>query len=114
MAIDKTTHSPMATMGDHGIPDSFVNMSGDRSPYTQQGKPGEGLGGPGKGPADEGVAGNRTGVEKEYNGPHFAPQTTLYAKNASEASDQPRNVKLVRSAVGNTDFWDARANAGGE
>jgi hypothetical protein len=99
-------------MGDHGIPDSFVNMSGQRSPYT---KAGEGIGGGGKGVPDEGVKGNRTGVEKEYNGPHFAPQTTLYAPNAAEASDQPRNVRLVRSAVGNRDFWESRqANAGGE
>jgi len=98
-------------MGEHGIPDSYINMSGERSPYTKAVPKGGA-----KGPADTGVQGGpraQSVVGTETNGPLSAPQTTLYGKNAAEATDKPRNVRLVRSAIGNRDFWDARATAGG-
>lgn len=55
---------------------------------------------------------NHRQATQERLGFKGAPQTTLYAPNAPEAAATQRNVRLVRSSIGNRDFYDARARAG--
>lgn len=45
---------------------------------------------------------------QERLGAKYAPQMTLYAQNAPEASSTYRNVRLVPSSVGNADFYAKR------
>jgi hypothetical protein len=108
MSEKVTTSFP--TMGDHGIPDSFVNMSGQRSPYTQVGP---GMGGPGKNAGPDSAGGVRKSTEIENaNGPRLAPVTKIYEGNAAEANSGLRNVQIMPSAAGVSDFWGQRAVRG--
>lgn len=100
---DKTQTS-FPKMGDDGIPNSVVNISGQRSKYTTPvPKTGNAKGGSGE-PA---TASHRTG-KLERLGAKGAPQATLYKQNAAEASATQRNVRTVPSAVGNRDFYSKR------
>lgn len=106
----KIIRSPFPTMGESGIPDSFINMSGQRSPYTKL-APRQGP--RNSGPDDAGDATHRSAVQiKDAHGPRLAPVTTLYGKNAAEATQTPRRLRLMPSAIGNRDFWGARIQAG--
>jgi hypothetical protein len=106
MSEKVTTSFP--TMGDHGIPDSFVNMSGQRSPYTKL-APGV----PGKNSGPDSAGGIRKSVQIENaNGPRLAPVTKIYEGNAAEANSGLRNVQVVPSAAGVSDFWAQRAVRG--
>jgi hypothetical protein len=92
------------TMGQYPLEGHVVNMSGQRSPYTKTA--------PKQGPtsdAPDSVGGNRSQVAKDYNGPKFAPQTTICYPNAPEASATLRNVKIMPSKTGVSDFWANRA-----
>lgn len=66
-------------------------------------------GGAGKGGSipDAGTATNRADT-LERNGFKGAPQTTHVYPEAPEATLVGRNVRPVRSSVGNRDFWDKR------
>lgn len=94
-------------MGPNGIPESVVNMSGNRSPYTQlvpnKGPAGDSIDGPTGGPA------RHTEINAEVNGPLCAPQTTLFFPNAADHEKTGRNTRIMPSRAGASDFWDARA-----
>lgn len=65
----------------------------------------------GKSDAPDSVGGVRPHV-LERNGFKGAPQVTYCYPNAPEASANGRNVRLMPSAKGNTDFYAARAATG--
>ena len=93
-------------MGDSGIPNEFVNMSGNRSPYT---KVGPGAGGPGKSDGPDSTDGIRKSVMiHEAHGPRLAPVTRIYEGNAAEASLTGRNVRTMERTSG--DFWAKRVD----
>jgi hypothetical protein len=100
------THSNFPVMGDSGIPSSVVNMSGNRSPYTQLqpkgGAAGEGGFGVPGGPR------KATEVNAEVLGPLCKPQTTLFWPNAANHNDTGRNTKIMPSRAGVSDFWSQR------
>jgi hypothetical protein len=93
-------------MGLNGIPESVINMSGNRSPYTTLR--------PNAAPAGDSIDGvtgppaAHTLVNAEVLGPVCAPQTTLFYPNAANHADSGRNVKLMPSRAGVSDFWDKR------
>lgn len=58
----------------------------------------------GRGASPTGTKANRQGIQERL-GAKCAPQATLYAANAAEASATTRNVTIVPSAVGNRDFY---------
>jgi hypothetical protein len=102
------TKTSFPVMGDSGIPDSVVNLSGARSPYTQVvakgGVPaGDNIDGP------TGAPRTATTVNAEVLGPMCKPQTTLFFPNAANHADTGRNTKLVPSRTGVSDMWAARA-----
>ena len=93
-------------MGDSGIPNEIVNMSGNRSPYTQMGGP---RGGAGKSDGPDSSDGIRKSVQiHEAHGPRLAPVTRIYEGNAAEATQSGRNVRLMNRTEG--DFWAKRTN----
>jgi hypothetical protein len=93
-------------MGDSGIPNEIVNMSGNRSPYTMAGGP---RGGPGKSDAPDSSDGIRKSVTiNEAHGPRLAPITRIYEGNAAEAGLSGRNLRLMKPTEGN--FWEKRVN----
>lgn len=106
MADQFTTSFPK--MGDEGIPHSFVNMSGARSPYTKT-MPRKTMG---RGKSPTGVKANRgASMINEAHGPKFRPVATLYKQNAAAASDNQRKTYTVQSALGDRDFWKGRKAA---
>lgn len=94
-------------MGDEGIPNSFVNMSGDRSgAYTTL----VGRKTMGRGKSPTGVKKNRgRTMINEAHGPTFRPVATLYKANAASANDTQRNTKLMKPAMGDRDFWSKKS-----
>jgi hypothetical protein len=93
---DNSTTS-FAKMGDEGIPSSVVNMSGQRSPYTQT-VPKKTQG---RGASPTGKKVNRgQSMIHEANGPACKIVTTLYKANAASANDTQRNVKYMPPAMG--------------
>ena len=102
--MDKV-HTDFPVMGDAGIPASVVNISGNRSPYTTM-QPRQG--------SESGDLPSATGnraqsmVGSETLGPLCAPQTTLYYPNAATHECTGRNVKILPSRAGVSDFWDQR------
>jgi len=105
---DMTFSGPFPTMGDEGIPSSIVNISGERSPYTKVAPKGGAPTGPDV-TSTNGHAGST--VIRDAQGPTQRPVTTICYPNAPEAST-PRGVRVMPSAIGNRDFWAARAAAG--
>lgn len=104
----KTSFPPM---GPNGISDSVVNVSGQRSPYTTLvpvgGVPGgAGIDGP---TAPAGAAQHPTEINAETLGPCCKPQTTLFFPNAADHEQTGRNVKILPSRAGTSDFWAQRA-----
>lgn len=91
-------------MGDQGIPSGFVNMSGNRSPYTQA-VPKQGA----KSGAPDDTGGIRTSTMINHaQGPRLAPITRIYPDNEAEAKPQMRNVKIVPGRGGVDDFYVTR------
>lgn len=94
-------------MGEMPLVGSVVNISGNRSPYTQVV--------PRKGAASDrdpsaGTATHRgRSMIHEAHGPTFRPMTTVFYPNAPERSGTGRGMRTVPSAVGNRDFWNDRA-----
>jgi len=93
-------------MGDSAITEHVVNISGSRSPYTTM-VPRQGV------PAGDDLpssTGNRSQsvVNAEVLGPCCAPQTTLFFPNAADHDKTGRNVKLMPSRSGVSDFWSER------
>jgi hypothetical protein len=109
MADNETSTFPK--MGDSPLED-FINVSGDRSPYT---KP-VARKGPGAQDSMDGPGGGRGrgATLKEGNGPKFAPQTQICYTNDPVAHATGRGMRKVPSAIGNRDFWDDRASQSGE
>jgi hypothetical protein len=102
------THSDFPVMGDSGIPDSVVNMSGQRSPYTQLQPQAGAVGGISiDGPT--GAPRKQTEINAEVHGPLCKPQTTLFFPNAADHDKTGRNTKLVPSRAGVSDMWAARS-----
>jgi len=58
-----------------------------------------------KGGMLEGATASHKANVQERLGAKLAPQATLYAPNAAEASATQRNVVTVPSAIGNRDFY---------
>ena len=96
---DKTTTN-FAKMGTEAS--AVTNVSGAPSKNTKPIK--KSAHSKGGSPYPEQTKANRKGV-LERNGFKGAPQTTLYAPNAQEASATFRNVRLMPSAIGNRDFY---------
>lgn len=107
MADNATSNFPK--MGEFALTDSIVNVSGNRSPYTQV----QARSGPS---ADENPGGTavrgQMAMNGENPGPRFAPQTTISFPNAPEASQTGRGLRVVPSSIGNRDFWDSRYETG--
>jgi hypothetical protein len=102
--------SAFPKMGEHPLEGSIVNMSGQRSPYTNPvARPVQGDAIAVGGTAVRGVGSNATG---EHSGPCFAPQTTIAFPNSPESSQTGRALVTVPSKAGSSDFWDNRAYAG--
>jgi hypothetical protein len=97
------------TMGEHPLEGSVVNLSGARSPYTKlvPGKMGKNAG-----PDSTTSVARQTMVTSETNGPLCAPQTTVAYPNAPESGQTQRNVQLMPSKAGTSDFWARRADRG--
>lgn len=103
----ETTTDTFEKMGDY---DQVMNMSGQRSPYTmpqaRKGPTSPDMGG-GNGSARKGAT-----LIHEAHGPAFTPVATR--GQAPEYPATGRAIRTVPSAVGNRDFWDRRADQGGE
>jgi len=99
MADQKSAFPTMGTSAAQVTP-----VAPDPDHTTVVAKPGSGKN---DGPDDAGSATHRS-VSMERNGFKGAPQTTLYAQNAAEASATYRNVRLLPSAKGNSDFYYKR------
>src|SRR5215472_6202311 len=98
-------------MGEHPLEGNVVNVSGERSPYTNN-RP---KGGPTSDsePGIQAVRGVGAMATGENAGPVFAPQTTISFPNSPEAATTGRAVKTVPSATRGGRFWHgARAEAG--
>ena len=103
MSANEQVSSNFPTMGDHGLVDSVVNMSGQRSPYTTLG---QGIGGGGKSDAPDSDTSIRKSTEIENaQGPKATIYTRIYEGNAAEANLTLRNVRIVPSKAGVSDFW---------
>lgn len=103
----KTSFPPM---GPSGIVDHVVNCSGERSPYTKQlpvkGAPaGDSIDGA---TAPAGGAQPAQLVNSEVLGPMCKPVTTTFYPNAADHEQTGRNVKLLPSRAGVSDFWNQR------
>lgn len=101
------TRTDFPVMGDAGIPESVVNLSGARSPYTQAvpkgGVPaGISIDGP------TGAPRKATEVNAEVLGPMCAPQTTLFFPNAADHEKTGGNTRIVPSRSGVSDMWATR------
>lgn len=95
-------------MGEFPLTDSIVNVSGNRSPYTQTVAR--------KGPAGDSESEpsahrGQISMDGEHNGPSFRPVTTLPFQPDPNTG---RGMRTVRSSVGNRDFWDSRSGQSGQ
>ncbi len=60
------------------------------------------------GTTEPATAGHRQGILERF-GHKGAPQVGVEYANAPEAANVGKNVRLVRSAIGNRDFYDKRS-----
>lgn len=102
----ETTTDAFEKVGDY---DNVMNMSGQRSPYTMPEAR--------KGPMNDDIGGGGAGglghtMIHEAHGPTFRPVATRGW--AADYAATGRAIHTVPSAVGNRDFWDRRADQGGE
>lgn len=100
-----TTTSEFPKMGDDGMA-GVVNMSGQRSPYTQE-RPRSGPTTPDMGGSPAG--GRSSTMIHEAHGPTFRPVASKV--QGSEYPDTGRGMRTVASSVGNRDFWASRAGS---
>lgn len=118
MARSKEREAPNVStfpkMGEE-IPHMLINVSGNRSPYTQA-MPKKTMG-RGASPTGRMAVRGRSMIH-EAHGPRFHVSTTLYKQNAAEASMTQRNTKMVSPAIHREDgtgsagtFWDKRKYA---
>jgi hypothetical protein len=106
---DMTTSS-FPKMGENPLVGTIVNISGNRSPYTHPvALPSQGDAAAIGGTSIRSVGSDATG---ENAGPRFAPVTMICFPNDPAASQTGRGLRIVRSAVGNSDFWDRRYESG--
>lgn len=96
------------TVGDSVLSYVGTGQCARPSKYTKA----EPRGTQGRGVSPTGVKTNRRDVMKDYDGPACHVKTTLYKANAAQASATERNVKLMPSRAGVSDFWRARAITG--
>jgi hypothetical protein len=98
-------------MGEEPLTNSLVNVSGNRSPYTtavaRKGPSGDSE-------SEPATHRGQTSMSGTHPGPAFRPQTTISYPNAPEASQTGRGMRTLPSAVGNSPFWDRRADESGE
>lgn len=95
-----TTTTTFEKVGD-SIPSHVLNLSGAPSPYTMSTPVKRG----GKSVQPSGTKANRgRTMIKEANGPACTIVATLYKKNAVEANDLTRGIRVLPSAVGDRDF----------
>lgn len=99
MAKNSDPQGSFPTVGT-SVATSVVNQSGAPSKNTKS-VPKKTQG---RGASPTGAKANRQGVQERL-GAKLAPQATLYAQNAAEASATQRNVVTVQSAIGNRDFY---------
>lgn len=98
-----TSTSSFEKMGDSGY-EGLMNMSGQRSPYTMP----EGRSGPTTPDMGGQNKDNRgSSMIHEAHGPTFRPVASQ--SFAPEYPETGRGMRQVPSAVGNRDFWEARA-----
>lgn len=100
-----STSTSFPTMGDEGYA-SLMNMSGERSPYTKE-QPRQGPTIPDTGGSPAGGRGSE--LRSERGGPMFRPVASQ--SYAPEYPDTGRGMRTVPSAIGNRDFWAARASS---
>jgi len=107
MASKTTTSFP--TVGDSVL--SYVGTGGaaKRSGYTIE-MPVHTMG---RGKSPTGTTGKRgSSMISEADGPKCTIVSTLYKANAAEASATARNVTIMPSRAGISDFWRARVKTG--
>lgn len=106
--MSKTTTS-FATVGNSVLSYVGNGCAAKRSGYTIS-VPVETMG---RGKSPTGMTGKKgNNLIHEADGPKCTITGTLYSANAAEASMSQRNVKIMPSASGETDFWRARVKAG--
>lgn len=66
----------------------------------------------GRGKSPTGTMASRGNKMIETTGPKCHVVAKLYQSNAAEASASQRNVKIMPSATGESDFWKARSETG--
>lgn len=66
----------------------------------------------GRGSSPTGTNATRSNKLRQGDGPRCYIQEQLYESNAADASSQPRELKIMPSAAGVSDFWAARSLAG--
>jgi hypothetical protein len=82
-------------------------MSGERSKYTI---PGPGMGGGGKSDGPDSTTSIKKSTQIEgAQGPKAPIFTRIFEGNAAEANQTLRNVQIVPSKAGVSDFWVGRA-----
>jgi hypothetical protein len=104
--MTQTSTSSFPKMGESGY-EGLVNMSGDRSPYTKD-QPRHGPTMPDTGGSPAG--GRGSGMVHDTYGPAFRPVASR--SFAPEYPETGRGMRTVPSAIGNRDFWAARAENG--
>ncbi|MFI6512932.1 hypothetical protein ACIBCT_35485 [Streptosporangium sp. NPDC050855] len=98
---DKTT-TKFPTMGTSAA--TVNNVSGASSPYTTEVRRHGGVGGMIEAALTEGVR-RQT---HERHGASYAPRAQMVVGNDPAAEANLRNTRLVRSAIGNRDFYARR------
>lgn len=66
----------------------------------------------GRGKSPTGTMASKSNKLREKTGPKCTVVAKLYQANAASAGDQMRNVRLMPSATGISDFWKARSKTG--
>ena len=100
-----TSTSSFEKMGDSGY-EGLMNMSGQRSPYTID-RPRSGPNTPDMGGQNKNNRGSS--MIHEAHGPTFRPVASQ--AYAPEYPETGRGMRQVPSALGNRDFWAARAGS---
>lgn len=103
MAKSKTQSVPTGSFPTMGTT-AAVSVGASQSAKPQRGilRPRR-AGGP-TGMLEAATASHKANIQERL-GAKLAPQATLYAQNAAEASQTQRNTVIVPSAIGNRDFY---------
>lgn len=100
--------STFPKMGEEPLTSNIVNVSGNRSPYTQTVAK---RGPAGDSESEPASVRGHISMDGEHNGPTFRPVATLPFQPDPSTG---RGMRTVPSSLGNRDFWDRRADESGQ